>query len=64
MNTAVSAGGDALSGFVLLKINDDGTMMLETSPGRYIKIEKSAISMEWTQNINKPVVALSKRPTG
>lgn len=36
------------------KVNDDGTtMMLETSPGSYIKIEKSAISLEWTNNINK-----------
>lgn len=37
------------------KINDDGTTMnLEVSPGSYIKIEKSSISMEWTANINKP----------
>ena len=36
------------------KVNEDGTLMLETSPGSYIKIEKSAISMEWTANINKP----------
>lgn len=36
------------------KVNEDGTVMLETSPGSYIKIEKSAISMEWTANINKP----------
>ena len=36
------------------KVNDDGTIMLETSPGSYLKIEKSAISIEWTQNINKP----------
>jgi preprotein translocase subunit YajC len=42
------------------KVNDDGTLMLETSPGSYIKIEKSAISLEWTQNINKPVVADKK----
>jgi preprotein translocase subunit YajC len=35
------------------KINDDGTMLLETSPGSYIKIEKSTISPEWTANINK-----------
>jgi len=35
------------------KINDDGTLMMETSPGSYMKIEKSAISLEWTQNINK-----------
>ena len=37
------------------KVNDDATLLLETSPGSYIKIERSAISMEWTANINKPV---------
>ncbi len=35
------------------KVNDDGTIELETSPGSYIKIERSAISLEWTININK-----------
>ena len=35
------------------KVNEDGTIMIETSPGSYMKIEKSAISMEWTANINK-----------
>lgn len=39
------------------KINEDGTLMIETSPGSYLKIEKSAISMEWTQNLNKSVTA-------
>ena len=38
------------------KVNDDGTLMLEISPGSYIKIERSALSMEWTANINKPVM--------
>jgi preprotein translocase subunit YajC len=38
------------------KVNEDGTIDLETSPGSYIKIEKSAISMEWTNNLNKPAV--------
>jgi preprotein translocase subunit YajC len=42
------------------KVNDDGTLMIETSPGSYLKIEKSALSMEWTQNLNKPVVADKK----
>ena len=37
------------------KVNDDGTLMLEVSPGSYIKIERSALSMEWTANINKPL---------
>ena len=34
------------------KLNDDNTLELETSPGSYIKIERSAISMEWTANVN------------
>ncbi len=36
------------------KVNEDNTIMLETSPGSYMKIEKSAISIEWSQAINKP----------
>jgi len=39
------------------KVNEDGTLQLEVSPGSYIKIEKSALSMEWTANINKPQAA-------
>ena len=35
------------------KMNDDGTIELETSPGSYMKVEKSAISMEMTANVNK-----------
>lgn len=42
------------------KVNDDGTLSLEISPGSYIKIEKSSISMEWTANINKPVETAKK----
>jgi preprotein translocase subunit YajC len=42
------------------KVNDDATLELETSPGSYIKIERSAISMEWTANINKPVGEVKK----
>jgi preprotein translocase subunit YajC len=42
------------------KVNDDATLDLETSPGSYIKIERSAISMEWTANINKPVAEIKK----
>ncbi|CAN5230430.1 hypothetical protein BH09BAC2_BH09BAC2_11160 [soil metagenome] len=38
------------------KVNDDGTMLLEINPGSYIKIEKSATSMEWTANLNKTAV--------
>ncbi len=35
------------------KINEDATMQLEVSPGSYIRIEKSAISNEWTAALNK-----------
>ena len=35
------------------KINEDGTIMLEISPGSYVKIEKSSISMEMTSQLNK-----------
>jgi preprotein translocase subunit YajC len=38
------------------KINEDGTLQLEINPGSYIKLEKSALSMEWTAAINKTVV--------
>ncbi len=37
------------------KVNDDGTLNMEVSPGSYIKIERSAISMDWTSALNKPV---------
>jgi len=44
------------------KINEDGTIQIETSPGSYLKIEKSAISMEWTQNINQtPAMTADKK---
>ena len=36
------------------KVNEDNTLQLEVSPGSYLKIEKSSISMEWTVTINKP----------
>lgn len=35
------------------QINEDGTISMEISPGNYIKIEKSAISMDWTTQLNK-----------
>ncbi|HVG40724.1 MAG TPA: preprotein translocase subunit YajC [Chitinophagaceae bacterium] len=40
---------------VINKVNDDGTVSLEINPGSYIKIERSAISMEWTTQLNKPI---------
>ncbi len=42
------------------KVNDDGTLMIEVSPGSYIKIEKAAISMDWTAALNKPLVTDKK----
>src|ERR1700761_8968824 len=44
------------------KVNDDGTTVdIETSPGSYLKIEKSAISIEWSQNLNKPAAAPAEK---
>jgi preprotein translocase subunit YajC len=42
------------------KVNDDDTLSIETSPGSYIKIEKTAISMEWTANVNKSTADTKK----
>lgn len=42
------------------KINEDGTISLEINPGSYIKIEKSAVSMEMTAQLNKPVATTTK----
>src|SRR5207342_3450998 len=46
---------------VVNKVNDDSTITIETSPGSYLKIEKSAISMEWTQQLNKPSAVADKK---
>ncbi len=42
------------------KVNEDGTLSIETSPGSYIKIERQAISMEWTANVNKVATDVKK----
>jgi preprotein translocase subunit YajC len=43
------------------KVNEDGTTLsVETSPGSYLKIEKSAISMDWTTALNKPAATEKK----
>ena len=42
------------------KVNEDGTLNIEVSPGSYLKIEKSAISRDWTAALNKPAVAEKK----
>jgi preprotein translocase subunit YajC len=42
------------------KVNEDGTLNIEVSPGSYLKIEKSAISMDWTAALNKAALAEKK----
>lgn len=39
------------------KVNEDGTLQIEVNPGSYLKIEKSAISQEWSANANKATTA-------
>jgi preprotein translocase subunit YajC len=41
------------------KVNEDGTLMLEINPGSYIKIEKSAVSLDWTNQLNKAGTAVA-----
>jgi len=43
------------------KVNEDGTLQLEVSPGSYLKIEKSAISQEWSLNLNKATAATADK---
>ena len=43
------------------KINEDGTISLEINPGSYIKIEKSAISLEWSTQLNKAGTITEKK---
>jgi preprotein translocase subunit YajC len=43
------------------RVNDDNTtIQLEINPGSYMKIEKSAISLEWSQALNKPVATTTE----
>jgi preprotein translocase subunit YajC len=42
------------------KVNEDGTLQLEISPGSYMKIEKTAISMEWTNQYYKAAATPAK----
>jgi preprotein translocase subunit YajC len=43
------------------KVNEDGTLNIEISPGMYIKIEKSAISMDWTAQVNKIATSATEK---
>ena len=38
---------------VINKVNEDNTIQLEVSPGSYLKIERSSISLEWSQAQSK-----------
>ena len=45
----------------IYRVNEDGTLQIEVNPGSYLKIEKSAISMDMTVAVNKPAtVTVSK----
>ena len=42
---------------IVNKLNDDNTLQIEVSPGSFLKIEKSSISMEWSEQLKKEAVA-------
>jgi preprotein translocase subunit YajC len=42
---------------IINKVNDDSTIQIEVSPGSFMKIEKSAISLEWSEQLNKAAAA-------
>lgn len=46
---------------VINRVNEDGTISLEINPGSYLKIEKSAISLEWSNQLNKAAVTADKK---
>jgi preprotein translocase subunit YajC len=46
---------------VINKVNEDGTIQLEVNPGSYMKIERSAISLEWSQQLNKTTAAATTK---
>lgn len=41
------------------KVNEDSTIEVQVSPGSYIRMEKSAISMEWTRQHNPASAAVA-----
>lgn len=43
------------------QVNEDGTLSIEINPGSYIKIEKSAISLDWTTALNKPAAGTADK---
>ena len=46
----------------ITRINDDGTLQLEISRGVFITIERSAVSMEMTNNARKKAAAATQTP--
>ena len=47
---------------VIHKVNEDNaTIQLEVNPGSYMKNERSAISLEWSQQLNKPAVVVADK---
>ncbi len=46
---------------IVHKVNDDNsTIQMEVNPGSYLKIERSAISMEWSEQLNKAAATPAK----
>jgi len=45
----------------IYKVNEDTTIDLETSPGSYLKMEKTAINHELTLAANKPATAAADK---
>jgi preprotein translocase subunit YajC len=43
------------------KVNEDGTINVEISPGLSVKMERSSISMEMTNQTNKPVATTTTK---
>lgn len=46
---------------VVHRLNDDNTIQLEVNPGSYMKIERSAISLEWSQQLNKTATTVAAK---
>lgn len=46
---------------IISKVNEDGTLNIETSPGSYLKIERSAISKDWTAALHKAGTTVEKK---
>lgn len=46
----------------ITRINEDGTLQLEIARGVFITIERSAVSMEMTNNARKKAAATAQTP--